>query len=109
MQAQNLLDRFFSVAWLKDGQEVGGVGPTGVAAVAPGYASRESAGELKVLKKSHGEFLLAVRPVRTEDAGTYVCRVWREEKAAGSFSRGESQDSGAEQVAVAVSGESAAQ
>ncbi|KAJ8255801.1 hypothetical protein COCON_G00196650 [Conger conger] len=100
IEAQNIQEGYFSVAWLKNDKEVAGFGPTGIPSVGPDYSSREREGAVKMVKKSDKDYLLAVRPVRTEDAGKYLCRVWREEKTAGSFSRGQSQDSGAKHVAV---------
>ncbi|XP_035248458.1 immunoglobulin superfamily member 3 [Anguilla anguilla] len=102
VEARDVVDSYFSVAWLKDDKEMAGIGPTGVSSIGPDYAGRESEGELKVVKKSDRDYLLAVRPVRTEDAGKYLCRVWKEEKAASSFTRGQSQDSAVKHVAVTV-------
>ncbi|KAJ8410429.1 hypothetical protein AAFF_G00193330 [Aldrovandia affinis] len=102
VEAQNVLDSYFSVAWLKDDKEVAGIGPTGVPSIRPGYLSRESEGELKVVKKSDRDYLLTIRLVRTEDGGRYLCRVWKEEKNAGSFTRGQSQESSVKHVGITI-------
>ncbi|XP_036396601.1 immunoglobulin superfamily member 3-like [Megalops cyprinoides] len=101
VEAQNVLDSYFSVAWLKDDKEVARFGPTGVPSVRMSQTQRESKGELKVIKKSNRDYLLIIQPVHVEDAGSYQCRVWKEEKTAG-FTPGQSYESNVEHVTIAV-------
>ncbi|MFT7818240.1 immunoglobulin superfamily member 3-like [Arapaima gigas] len=106
VEAQNIRERYFSVAWLKGGREVARVGPTGVASVSQEYKARDNEGEMKVVKQSDRDYVLFVKPVQLTDAGAYQCRAWKEEKgSSGVFTQGRSQDSGEVQVAITVTGE----
>ncbi|KAG7463641.1 hypothetical protein MATL_G00178850 [Megalops atlanticus] len=104
VDAQNIVDRYFSVAWLKDNKEVARIGPTGVPSVASDYKQRENEGEVKVLKHSDRDYLLTIRLVRAEDGGQYQCRVWEEVKTEGSFTQQRSQESNVENLRVTVTG-----
>ncbi|KAI1899723.1 hypothetical protein AGOR_G00064700 [Albula goreensis] len=102
VEANNILDSYFSVVWQKDEKVMAEIGPTGVPVIGPNYNSRASEEELKLVKKSDRDYLLTIRPVRTEDSGSYRCRVWKQEKTSGSFTRSQSQESSAKQVHVSV-------
>ncbi|KAJ8253204.1 hypothetical protein GJAV_G00210260 [Gymnothorax javanicus] len=102
VEAKNILDSYFSVSWMKEDREVAAIGSTGVPAVSQDYLSREKEGELKMMKKSDRDYLLTVWPVRREDSGSYFCRVWKEEKTAGVFTRVQSHDSSVKDVVVII-------
>ncbi|XP_036400622.1 immunoglobulin superfamily member 3-like [Megalops cyprinoides] len=104
VDAQNIVDRYFSVAWLKDNKEVARIGPTGVPSMASDYKQREGEGEVKVLKHSDRDYLLTIRLVRAEDGGQYQCRVWEEVKTEGSFTQQQSQESSVQSLSVTVTG-----
>uniref|UniRef100_A0A8C9WEX4 Ig-like domain-containing protein n=1 Tax=Scleropages formosus TaxID=113540 RepID=A0A8C9WEX4_SCLFO len=103
VEAQKIQERYFSVAWLKDGREVAHMDPRGVVSISQEYEARDREGEMKVWKSSNRDYVLFIKPVRVMDTGEYQCRVWKEEKGAGGvFTQGRSQDSSVERVAVTV-------
>ncbi|XP_023659782.1 immunoglobulin superfamily, member 3-like [Paramormyrops kingsleyae] len=103
VEAQNLPDRYFTVAWLRLGKEVARVGPTGVPSVTQDYERREQEGEVSVVKKSDKDYMLFFRPVRLEDQGEYQCKIWRDNKGeAGAFIQGPSNESKVENVRITV-------
>uniref|UniRef100_A0A8C9WIB6 Ig-like domain-containing protein n=1 Tax=Scleropages formosus TaxID=113540 RepID=A0A8C9WIB6_SCLFO len=106
VEAQKIQERYFSVAWLKDGREVAHMDPRGVVSISQEYEARDREGEMKVWKSSNRDYVLFIKPVRVMDTGEYQCRVWKEEKGTGGvFTQGRSQDSSVERVAVTVPGE----
>uniref|UniRef100_A0A8C9SRF1 Ig-like domain-containing protein n=1 Tax=Scleropages formosus TaxID=113540 RepID=A0A8C9SRF1_SCLFO len=101
VEAQKIQERYFSVAWLKDGREVAHMDPRGVVSISQEYEARDREGEMKVWKSSNRDYVLFIKPVRVMDTGEYQCRVWKEEKGTGGvFTQGRSQDSSVERVAV---------
>ncbi|XP_029113917.1 immunoglobulin superfamily member 3-like isoform X1 [Scleropages formosus] len=103
VEAQKIQERYFSVAWLKDGREVAHMDPRGVVSISQEYEARDREGEMKVWKSSNRDYVLFIKPVRVMDTGEYQCRVWKEEKGTGGvFTQGRSQDSSVERVAVTV-------
>ncbi|XP_048834980.1 immunoglobulin superfamily member 3-like isoform X2 [Brienomyrus brachyistius] len=103
VEAQNLPDRYFTVAWLRLGKEVARVGPTGVPSVTQDYERREQEGEVSVVKKSDKDYMLSFRPVRQQDQGEYKCKIWRVDKGkGGAFIQGPSKESKVEDVQITV-------
>ncbi|XP_065149145.1 immunoglobulin superfamily member 2 [Paramisgurnus dabryanus] len=78
VKAQKLLDRFYSVTWIKDKNKVAQIGPSGVLTVFDDYKKREAEAELRVVKTSHMDYLLTIRSARADDQGQYQCEVKQE-------------------------------
>ncbi|XP_054888256.1 immunoglobulin superfamily member 3-like isoform X2 [Poeciliopsis prolifica] len=94
INAQNLAKRFFSVAWLWEGNELAKIGPTGILTVRQEYIDRERIGELKATRTGNNNYQLRIMPVKTTDKGSYSCRAWPEERGEdGNFNQGAAQDS----------------
>ncbi|XP_047456388.1 immunoglobulin superfamily member 3-like [Mugil cephalus] len=103
IDAQNLKERFFSVAWLLGSKELARIGPTGIVTVGAAYSGREKDGELRAARIGGSDYHLVLQPVRTEDQGGYVCRVWPETRGEGGvFIQGEPQDSETQQVSISA-------
>ncbi|KAM6985019.1 immunoglobulin superfamily member 3-like [Aplochiton taeniatus] len=103
VEAQSLAASFFSVAWLRDGQELARIGPTGVLSVGSEDGGRERSGELRAARTGDREHRLTLKPVRTQDQGEYQCRAWPLERGEdGSFTQGASQDSSPQQVTISA-------
>lgn len=103
VNAQNLKEKFFSLAWLRAGVELARVGPTGVLTVGPDYSSREREGELRAARIGDRDYSLVLQPVRTSDQGEYVCRAWPEERSgSGDFTQGAYQDSAPHAVNISA-------
>uniref|UniRef100_UPI003AADE937 immunoglobulin superfamily member 3-like n=1 Tax=Centroberyx gerrardi TaxID=166262 RepID=UPI003AADE937 len=103
VDAQNLAERFFSVAWLRENVELARIGPTGVVSVGPEYSGREKEGELRATRTGNKDHRLILRPVRTQDQGEYVCRAWPQDRGAdGAFTQGAAQDSSSQLVTVSA-------
>ncbi|XP_062391062.1 immunoglobulin superfamily member 3-like [Sardina pilchardus] len=101
VQTQKLPELFFTVAWFKGEQELARVGPLGKLTVSSAYERREREGELRAAKTTEKDYLLTLRPVRTEDQGAYQCRVWLEQRGLGGvFSQGQSEQSQSQQVTI---------
>ncbi|XP_063070010.1 immunoglobulin superfamily member 3-like isoform X2 [Engraulis encrasicolus] len=101
VEAQNLPELFFTVAWFKGDQEVARVGPLGMLTVLPGYSARSEEGELRAAKTTDKDYVLTLRPARTEDQGEYQCRVWQEKRGEkGGFTQGQLQRSQPQQVTI---------
>ncbi|XP_041115248.1 immunoglobulin superfamily member 3-like [Polyodon spathula] len=83
VEAQNIPDRYFSVVWLRNNEEMASFGPTGVPDIGDNYRARESNRQLKVVKKSNSDYLFIVYRVSKEDSGSYQCRVTEMEKGSG--------------------------
>ncbi|XP_074550413.1 immunoglobulin superfamily member 3-like [Halichoeres trimaculatus] len=90
---------FFSVAWLKGGDEVARIGPTGVLSVGYKYNVRKE--ELRVARVSDKDFHLILQPVSIEDQGEYSCRAWPQKRGQdGVFVQGTAQDSAPESISI---------
>ncbi|KAK6315143.1 hypothetical protein J4Q44_G00146720 [Coregonus suidteri] len=101
VDAQGIAGRFFSVAWVKDNQELAQIGPTGVLSVGPEYGGRESGGELRAVRTGEKTHLLTLQPVRTQDQGAYHCRAWPQERDGnGVFTQGPRQESTTEPITI---------
>lgn len=103
IDAQNQEQRFFSVAWLRGDVELARIGPTGILSVAPEHSGREKDGDFRAARVAARNYRLTMQPVRTEDQGAYVCRVWPQEQGqGGAFEQGEAQDSDSVQVTISA-------
>lgn len=103
VEVQGRPSSFFSLAWLRDRQELARIGPTGVLAVGPEYSGRHSGGELRAMRIGEREHLLTLRPIRAVDQGEYLCRVWAEEgDGNGVFTKGTSMDSVIQTIRVSA-------
>ncbi|XP_076025987.1 immunoglobulin superfamily member 3-like [Genypterus blacodes] len=103
VDAHNLVEKFFSVAWLRENVELARMGPTGVLSVGPQYSSREKQGELRAARTGDRDYHLVLQPVRTQDGGQYVCRAWPQDRATdGSFTQGAAQDSPSQLVTISA-------
>uniref|UniRef100_UPI0037E82BE0 immunoglobulin superfamily member 3-like n=1 Tax=Semicossyphus pulcher TaxID=241346 RepID=UPI0037E82BE0 len=101
INAQNLEDGFFSVAWLRGGVELARIGPTGVLSVGHEYSVRE--GELRAARISDNDFHVRLQPVRAEDQGEYFCRAWPQKRGQdGAFIQGAAQDSNSQRVIISA-------
>lgn len=106
IDAQNQEQRFFSVAWLRGDVELARIGPTGILSVAPEHSGREKDGDFRAARVATRNYRLTLQPVRTEDQGAYVCRVWPQERGQdGAFEQGEAQDSDSVQVTISATGQ----
>lgn len=106
VNTQGPVGQFFSVAWVKDNQELAQIGPTGVLSVGPEYGGRERGGELRAVRTREKTHLLTLRPVRTQDQGVYHCRAWPQERDGnGVFTQGSTQDSTTETITITATGE----
>lgn len=103
IDAQNLQERFFSVAWLRGDVELARIGPTGILSVGPEHRGREK--DFRAARLGSRDYRLTLQPVRTEDQGKYICRVWPEDRGQdGVFTQGISQDSTSELVNISATG-----
>ncbi|KAK0155924.1 Immunoglobulin superfamily member 3 [Merluccius polli] len=97
--------QFFSVAWLCNNAELARFGPTGVLQVGAQYRSRQTGGELMATKTGDRVHRLVLRPVRVQDQGAYLCRVWRQDRGPeGGFTQGATQDSSTQAVSISATG-----
>ncbi|XP_072557051.1 immunoglobulin superfamily member 3 isoform X2 [Paramormyrops kingsleyae] len=80
IDAQNILERYFSVSWVFSSSPVAMVGPNAVPLLAGDYVQRETTGQLTVRKESQAVYLLRLQNLRPEDAGKYICRVTERER-----------------------------
>uniref|UniRef100_A0A669D5Q8 Ig-like domain-containing protein n=1 Tax=Oreochromis niloticus TaxID=8128 RepID=A0A669D5Q8_ORENI len=107
INTQDVEKRFFSVAWLKGRVELARIGPTGVLTVAPEYSVRQKNGELRAARSGNRDYRLILKPVRTEDQGEYICRVWPQERGQDdAFIEGEAKDSTPQRVNISATGAS---
>ncbi|XP_019208770.1 immunoglobulin superfamily member 3 isoform X5 [Oreochromis niloticus] len=103
INTQDVEKRFFSVAWLKGRVELARIGPTGVLTVAPEYSVRQKNGELRAARSGNRDYRLILKPVRTEDQGEYICRVWPQERGQDdAFIEGEAKDSTPQRVNISA-------
>lgn len=110
VDTQNLAERFFSVAWLKEGVELAHIGPTGILSVGPEYSGRAKEGELRAARIGDRDYSLTLQPVRTEDQGGYICRASLQDRGQnGAFTQGAVQSSSSQRVSILATGESASE
>ncbi|XP_067115809.1 immunoglobulin superfamily member 3-like [Osmerus mordax] len=103
VEVQGQAAHFFSLSWSRDGVELARIGPTGVLTIGPEYHGRQSGGELRATRTGEREHLLTLRPVRAQDQGSYLCRVWAEkEDGSGVFTKGASQDSSVQPITISA-------
>ncbi|KAK2839879.1 hypothetical protein Q5P01_013619 [Channa striata] len=103
IDTEKLEERFFSVAWLREGVELASIGPTGVLFVGPEYSGREKDGEIRVARITDRNYRLILQPVRTEDQGEYMCRAWPQNRGQdGAFTQGAAQNSNAQLISIAA-------
>ncbi|KAF7654150.1 hypothetical protein LDENG_00073490 [Lucifuga dentata] len=103
LDADNLVERFFSVAWQRENVELARISPTGILTVGPQYSSREREGELRAARIGDRDYHLVLQPVRTQDQGEYVCRAWPQDRSTdGSFTQGAAQDSSSQHVNISA-------
>uniref|UniRef100_A0A668AYW0 Immunoglobulin superfamily, member 3-like n=1 Tax=Myripristis murdjan TaxID=586833 RepID=A0A668AYW0_9TELE len=103
VDAQDIAERFFSVAWLREGVELARIGPTGVLSVGPLYSGREKKGELRASRIRNQDHQLILQPVGTSDQGEYMCRAWPEDRDAdGRFTQGAAKDSNSLSVTISA-------
>ncbi|RXM99099.1 Prostaglandin F2 receptor negative regulator [Acipenser ruthenus] len=98
VEAQNIPDRYFSVVWLRNNEEMASFGPTGVPDIGDSYRTRESNRQVKVVKKSNNDYLFIAYHVSKEDSGSYQCRVTEMEKGSGENFIGKTPKSSSEVV-----------
>ncbi|CAB1417644.1 unnamed protein product [Pleuronectes platessa] len=104
VDAHDLEKRFLSVAWLRGSVELARIEPTGILSVGPEYSSREKRGELRAARIGDTEYLLRLKPVRTEDQGEYFCRARPQDRGQdGAFIAGEAQTSSPQLVSISAS------
>ncbi|XP_034740484.1 immunoglobulin superfamily member 3-like [Etheostoma cragini] len=103
VDAQNLQQRFFSVAWLRESVEMARIGPTGILSVGPEYSGRVKDGELRAARIGDRDYHFILQPVRTEDQGEFTCRAWHQERGQdGAFRQGASQDSKSQLISISA-------
>ncbi|KAL7384641.1 hypothetical protein ABVT39_006182 [Epinephelus coioides] len=101
VDTQNLAERFFSVAWLKEGVELAHIGPTGILSVGPEYSGRAKEGELRAARIGDRDYSLTLQPVRTDDQGGYICRASLQDREQnGAFTQGAVQSSSSQRVSI---------
>ncbi|XP_067373295.1 immunoglobulin superfamily member 3-like isoform X2 [Channa argus] len=103
IDTEKLQERFFSVAWLREGVELAQIGPTGVLSVGPEYSGRERDGEIRAARIADKTYRLILQPVRTEDQGEYMCRAWPQNRGQdGAFTQGAAQNSNTQLITISV-------
>ncbi|XP_034042795.1 immunoglobulin superfamily member 3-like [Thalassophryne amazonica] len=101
VDSKNLVEKFFTVAWVRGSVELARIGPTGVLSVGPEYSSQEQQGDLKVARISNRDYRLILDHVRTLDQGQYLCRAWTQERDVdGGFTPRAAQYSNVELVSI---------
>ncbi|XP_068428064.1 immunoglobulin superfamily member 3-like [Clinocottus analis] len=103
VDSQNLEERFFSLAWLKENVELARIGPTGILSVGPEYSGRVKEGELRAARIGDRDYRLILQPVRTEDKGEYICRAWLQDRGQdGAFTQQAALDSRSQLVNISA-------
>ncbi|XP_067849043.1 immunoglobulin superfamily member 3-like [Heptranchias perlo] len=93
VEAQNFPDRFFSVAWFLDNNEIIRIGPNAVPSFHGEYEMRETLGKVTVSKKNDRDYVLKMYQIQVEDGGAYHCQVEESEKiSSGAFSTKKSNE-----------------
>ncbi|XP_043927467.1 immunoglobulin superfamily member 3-like isoform X2 [Protopterus annectens] len=80
VEAQNIPDRHFSVAWFVNNALVATFGQNGVAVFEDAYKGRESLDMLKIAKLNDMKYMLKIRNVELKDSGIYQCKITEMEK-----------------------------
>lgn len=106
LDTQNIQEKFFSVAWIRGGVELARIGPSGILTVGSEYSARADDGELQAVRRGVRDYDVVLQPVRAEDQGEYVCRVWPQVRGQdGRFTQEGAQDSDPEYVTISASGQ----
>ncbi|XP_059824338.1 immunoglobulin superfamily member 3-like [Hypanus sabinus] len=93
VEAQNIAQRFFSVTWFFNNNEIVRIGPNAVLTFHGEYGTRENSGTVAVRKKTEGEYILKLYQVQVDDGGKYHCLVEESEAAAtGAFSSNKTEE-----------------
>ncbi|XP_069745324.1 immunoglobulin superfamily member 3-like isoform X2 [Narcine bancroftii] len=93
IKAQNTVDRFFSVAWFLNHDEIVRFGSNAVLSLHGEYGMRENSRGVAVRKKTDKEYILKLYQIQVEDGGKYHCQVEESEKVAtGAFSSKKSEE-----------------
>ncbi|XP_062906800.1 immunoglobulin superfamily member 3-like [Mobula hypostoma] len=93
VEAQNTAQRFFSVTWFLNNNEMVRIGPNAVLSFHGEYGTRENSGMVAVRKKTEGEYVLKLYQVQVDDSGKYHCLVEESEAAvSGAFSSKKSKE-----------------
>ncbi|GCB69291.1 hypothetical protein scyTo_0008362 [Scyliorhinus torazame] len=93
VEAQNFAERFFSVVWFLNKNEIIRIGPNAVPSFQSEYKMRESLGKVMVSKKNERDYVLKMYQIQVEDGGTYHCQVAESEKiSSGAFSSRQSKE-----------------
>lgn len=106
LDAPNLEEKFFTVAWLRGSVELARIGPSGILSVGSEYSGRADVGELQAARKGVRDYSLILQPVRTEDQGEYVCRAWPQLRGQdGGFTPAGAHDSDPDNIKISASGQ----
>lgn len=106
LDSQNIEEKFFTVAWFRGGVELARIGPSGILSVGSEYRARADGGELQAVRTGVRDYSLMLQPVRTEDQGEYMCRVWPQVRGQdGGFSPEAAHDSDHDDVQILTSGQ----
>lgn len=93
VEAQNPAERFFTVAWFLNNDEIVRMEPNAVLSFHGEYGARENLGKLAVRKKDDKEYVLKLYQIKMEDGGRYHCQVEESEKVTmGAFSSNRSEE-----------------
>ncbi|XP_067896829.1 immunoglobulin superfamily member 3-like [Heterodontus francisci] len=93
VEAQNFPERFFSVAWFLNNNEIIRIGPNAVPSFHDEYEIKEKLGKVMVSKKNDRDYVLKIYQIQVEDGGTYHCQVEESEKiSSGAFSTNKSKE-----------------
>ncbi|XP_078264832.1 immunoglobulin superfamily member 3-like [Rhinoraja longicauda] len=93
VEARNPTERFFTVLWFLNNDEVVRMGPSAVLSFHGEYGARENSGKLAVRKKDDKEYILKLYQIKLEDGGSYRCQVEESEKVTmGAFSSNRSEE-----------------
>lgn len=93
VEAQNPAERFFTVAWFLNKDEIVRMEPNAVLSFHGEYGARENLGKLAVRKKDDKEYVLKMYQIKMEDGGRYHCQVEESEKVTmGAFSSNRSEE-----------------
>lgn len=106
LDAQNLEEKFFAVAWFRGSVELARIGPSGILSVGSEYSARADNGELQAARKAARDYSLVLQPVRTEDQGEYMCRAWPHVRGQdGRFTQKTAHDSDPDYIKISTSGQ----
>uniref|UniRef100_UPI00398F5D64 immunoglobulin superfamily member 3-like n=1 Tax=Pristiophorus japonicus TaxID=55135 RepID=UPI00398F5D64 len=93
VEAQNFPERFFSVVWFLNNNEIIRIGPNAVPFFHGEYKMRETLGKVTVRKKNDRVYFLKIYQIQVEDGGAYYCQVEESEKiSSGAFSTKKSKE-----------------